>query len=372
MEIFVEESVLSFQLTKEILKNYPVKVIPSYEDFQWEEKPFPELVSIGKKRLFLMLYKGGFFKNCPGTKIYFCCGYKIFHFGEGCPLDCSYCILQFYLNRPGLKIWANLIEDGLTELSKILEEHKKKNEVLRIGTGEFADSLALESVCKVSEILINFWKDSNPLAVLELKTKIALSENYFTKFQSDPRIIFAWSVNTEKIIKEEEKGTSSLEKRIESAKNAVKCGFTVAFHFDPIIFYEDAEKDYPQVLEKILNSIPLENIAWISLGTLRYPKNLKVIAESRFPKTKIYSQEFIEGLDGKKRYFIDLRKKLYSSFKKLIDKTKDKVTYYFCMEGERMWEEILGKRIDSSLEVKAMLDKVALKLCYGKTKTGGI
>lgn len=369
MEIFVEESALSFQLTKEILKRYSAKIISSYEAFKWEDKPFSELISLGKKRLFLMNYKGNFFRFCPGTKVYYCCGYKIFHFGEGCPLDCSYCILQLYLNRPGLKIWANLIEDGLPEVSKILEEHKKKNEILRIGTGEFADSLALEAICNVSEILINFWQDSDPLAVLELKTKIALSDNYFAKFKPDPRIIFAWSVNTEKIIRSEEKGASSLEKRLESAKKAVKYGFTVAFHFDPIIFYEEAEKEYPQVLEKILNSVPLENIAWISLGTLRYPKDLKTIAESRFPKTKIYSHEFIEGLDGKKRYFIDLRKKLYKSFKNLIDETKDKVTYYFCMEGERMWEEIFEKKISSSLEVKNLLDKVAFKLC--EIKKGG-
>ncbi len=368
MEIFAEESSLSFQLAKQIAEKYPVKVISSYEDYKWEEKPFPELISIGKKRLFLIKYRGNFFKKCPGTKIYYCCKYNILHFGEGCPLDCSYCILQFYLNRPGLKIWANLVEDGLPEVSRILEEHKKKGEVLRIGTGEFADSMALESICNVSEILINFWHEIDPLAVLELKTKVAISKDYFSRLKADPRIIFAWSVNTEKIIADEEKGASFLEKRIESAKKAVKHGFTVAFHFDPIIFYESAEKEYPQVLEKILNSIPLENIAWISLGTLRYPKDLKTIAENRFPESKIYSQEFIEGLDGKKRYFIDLRRKLYISFKKLIDETKDKVTYYFCMEGERMWEEILGKKISSSFEVKALLDKVALKLCYGKNK----
>ncbi|MCD6548814.1 MAG: DNA photolyase [Thermodesulfobacterium sp.] len=371
MEIFIEESALSFKLAQNIIKSYPAKIISSYENFKWEKKPFPELISIGKKRLFLIHYKGNFFRNCPGTKAYFCCRYKIFHFGEGCPLDCSYCILQLYLNRPGLKIWANLIEDGLPELKKVLKEHKEKKQVLRIGTGEFADSLALESICNVSEILINFWQEVNPLAVLELKTKVALSENYFSKFYPDPRIIFAWSVNPEKIIKYEEKGTAPLEKRLESAKKAVKHGFTVAFHFDPIIFYEDAEKEYPLVLEKILNSVPLNKIAWISLGTLRYPKDLKVIAENRFPKTKIYSQEFIEGLDGKKRYFIDLRRKLYNSLKKIIDETKGLVTFYFCMEGERMWEEVLGKKITSSFQVKTLLDEVALNLCYDKTKRGG-
>ncbi len=364
MQIFVEESALSYSLTQEIInKGYSVNIIPSYEKFFWGYKPFPELISVGKNFLFLINYKGKFFRKCPGTKNYFCCGYKIFHFGEGCPFDCSYCILQAYFNRPGLKLWANIIEDGFSELAEVLRFHKEKKEVLRIGTGEFADSMALEYICGVSEKLIYFWKEKDPLAILELKTKAFIPESYFSKLPSDPRIIFAWSVNTEKIIAEEEKKAVSLEARIKSAQLAIKYGFTVAFHFDPIIFYEEAENEYPQVLEKILNVIPLEKIAWISLGTLRYPKELKEIAEKRFPETKIYSFEFIDGLDLKKRYFIDLRKKLYNSFKKIIKEVEDKVTFYFCMEGERCWNEVLNKPIHSSFEVAQLLDKVALRLC---------
>ncbi len=366
MEIFIEGNSLDFQLAKEIQKRFPVQIIPSYEEFKWETKSLPELITIGKKRLFLINYKGNFFKPCPGTTHYLCCNYKIFHFGEGCPLDCSYCILQIYLNRPGLKIWANLIERGLPELAKILNFYKKKRQILRIGTGEFADSLALENIINVSQILINFWKEVDPLAILELKTKTSISKSYFSQLKPDPRIIFAWSVNTEKIINEEEKGTAKLSSRLKSAQMAANYGFSVAFHFDPIIFYEYAEEEYPKVLEKILETIPLDKIAWISFGTFRYPKELKDIAEKRFPSTKIYSQEFIEGLDKKRRYFIDVRKRLYYSFQKLLNQAKNIVTFYFCMEGKRMWEEIFNKKITSSLEVANLLDKVALKLCTEK------
>lgn len=364
MEIWIEEPALLYSLSQEILKkDYPFKIISSYEDFKWESLSFPELITLGKKRLFLLKHKGRFFRPCPGTKNYLCCGYQIFHFGEGCPLDCSYCILQVYFNRPGLKIWANLVEEGFKELERILEKSKIEQKVLRIGTGEFADSLALEELTGVSEKLINFWEEKNPLAVLELKTKVFLSESFFAKFKPNPKIIFAWSVNTEKIIKEEEKFTASLSARLKSAKFAVEKGFSCAFHFDPVILYEDAEKEYPQVLEKILNTFPLKKIAWISLGTLRYPKELKEIAEKRFPNTKIYSQEFIEGLDGKRRYFIEVRKKLYHSFKKLIKEVQKEVVFYFCMESQRIWEEILEEKTFSSTKLKEKLDKSALKLC---------
>jgi len=366
MKIFVENKALSYTLAQEIIKRHSYTLISSYEDFLWEIKSYPELISLGKKRIFIMPYKGNFFRKCPGTKNYFCCGYKIFHFAEGCPLDCTYCILQFYFNRPGIKIWANLVEDGLPELERVLNEHKKKKKVLRIGTGEFADSMALEPICGVSEKLINFWRETDPLAILELKTKVAISEKFYSKFKPDPRIIFAWSVNPESIIEKEEKKTASLTERLNSALLAVKYGFTVAFHFDPIIFYEEAEYDYPKILEKILNTIPLDRIAWISLGTLRYPVELKYIAEERFPETKIYSYEFVKGLDGKKRYFIDLRNKLYKALSKLIKSVENQVTFYFCMEGERSWKEVLNKDIRSSQDVAWLLDRVALRLCGEK------
>lgn len=369
MKILVEEEALNYQLTQEIVSRYPYKVIRSYKEFfrKFTQALFcsslPQLISEEKKLLFIMKFKGRFFRPCPGTKNYVCCGYKIFHFAEGCPLDCSYCILQLYLNRPGLKIWGNLLEDGFSELEKILKFSKGENKVLRIGTGEFTDSMALEPYGGVSAKLIDFWSEKDPLAVLELKTKISISEDFYSKLKPDPRIIFAWSVNTSRIIETEEKGTAPLEKRLESAKKAVYYGFTVAFHFDPIISYEEAEREYPEVLQKILNSIPLDRIAWISFGTLRYPKELKFIAQKRFPKTKIFSHEFIDGLDQKKRYFIDLRKKLYKNFSNLIRATKDKVTFYFCMETERIWQEILEKEIKTSEELAFLLDKVAYRLC---------
>lgn len=365
MELFVEERALKYTLTQNILKKFPnYTIISNYEDYKWENLPEEELITLGKRKLFLIHYLGDFLKPCPGTKNYICCGYKIFHIGEGCPLDCSYCILQIYLNRPGLKIWANLLEDGLPFLERYLEESKRKNLPLRVGTGEFTDSLALEAITGISKSLIDLWKNFDPFALLELKTKISLSENFFSDIVGDRRVIFAWSVNTERIIRNEERGTASLEARIKSAELAIKKGFSVAFHFDPIVLYPEAEEEYPALLETLLRRIPLQSIAWISFGTLRYPKALKDIAEKRFPQTKIYSSEFIEGLDKKKRYFIEIRKKLYKAFSKLIKETMNEITYYYCMESERIWKEILNENITKNEELISRLDRVVKKLCF--------
>lgn len=364
MKLIVEKAALPYQLTEEILKKYShFQLIEDYDTYNWDLKEFETLVSEGKKVLFLLEFKGEFVKACPGTNNYLCCGYQIFHIGEGCPLDCSYCILQLYLNRPGLKIWGNLYERGFEELINYLNTKKKKGEIIRIGTGEFTDSLALEHITHISENLIKLWNNLDPLALLELKTKIALKDDFFQGLKGNPRVIFAWSVNTDRIIHSEERATASLQARLDSARRAVKHGFNVAFHFDPIILYPSACEEYPLVLEKILNTIPARKIAWISFGTLRFPKFLKEIAQRRFKNSKIFSDEFITGLDQKKRYFIDQRKKLYLSFKKLINETKEKITYYFCMESERIWREVLDEEITNKEALTKRLDQVFFKLC---------
>ncbi len=363
MHIFIEKDALNYEVGKEVFQKFKkAKIIENYEGFFEKRYTRAESISLGKKFLFVLPFKGRFFRKCPGTPNYICCGYRIFHFAEGCPLDCTYCILQCYFNNPGIKLWANLLEEGFTELKKALVLYKKLNKVLRIGTGEFADSLALESFYPVTQKLCYLWKEIDPLAVIEFKTKVALSEEFFKSIPSDPRIIFSWSVNTERIIKTEERGTASLERRFKSALLACEHGFSIAFHFDPIIYYEAAEKEYPEVLNHILKTFPLDQIAWISFGTLRYPHHLKEIAEKRFSHTKIYSWEFVEGLDKKQRYFKKLRERIYSSFAPLFKTYKNRVYFYFCMESEEIWGKFLYPFKDSK-DLVNYLDKSALYLC---------
>ncbi len=56
-------------------------------------------------------------------------------------LSCSYCILRGYLNAPHIKV-----HDDLPYILAQIEETiaGERNHVLRFGTGELGDSLALE------------------------------------------------------------------------------------------------------------------------------------------------------------------------------------------------------------------------------------
>ena len=65
---------------------------------------------LGKENLELASFPGEFLKPCPGTRGYICCGYQILQVGRGCPLDCSYCILQAYFEAQHQVVFINLRE----------------------------------------------------------------------------------------------------------------------------------------------------------------------------------------------------------------------------------------------------------------------
>ena len=148
--ILLEEEASRHDLTGKILRRLPDTPVEAAK----ETEPgisIEEEYAMGKDTLHLVSYKGDFLKPCPGTKEYICCGYQILNFATNCPLNCSYCILQSYFNQPNLKVFVNL-EENLEQILQTIDSNPET--VFRIGTGEFTDSLALDPVTRVSDVLM--------------------------------------------------------------------------------------------------------------------------------------------------------------------------------------------------------------------------
>lgn len=311
----------------------------------------------GKETLFLTNNRGAFVRKCPGTRYYTCCNYKILHIGTFCIMDCSYCILQSYFHPPVLQYFVNQ-HDLLAELDLLFS----KKTVCRIGTGEFTDSMIWdwELRTNLSTMLVErFSRQSH--AVLELKTKTAAIEG-LRLLDHNRRTIVAWSLNTDKIIRSEERRTASLSARLSAAARCELWGYPLAFHFDPMIIYDGCEEDYRLVVEQLFSHISPENVAWISLGTFRFTPSLKPVIQRRFPDSKIIYGEFIPGLDGKMRYFKPLRINLYRKMVSWIREVAPNLLIYLCMEDERVWEESLGFIPSDYGGLSGMLDRSAALL----------
>jgi spore photoproduct lyase len=348
-KLVIEEEVAGSTLVRSILAGLPG--IP----VQWVDRLSEHRKNQPGKALEIVQFKGRFVKACPGTRFYNCCGYQILNFGNQCSLGCSYCILQAYFPNPNLRLFANI--DGMMEE---LGEHLRNSPraVHRIGTGEFTDSLLLDHLARLSELLVPFFaKQSN--AVLELKTKTA-QVDLLEKLDHGKRTIVAWSLNPPEVIDREEGATSSLAERLEAARRCQEWGYRLAFHFDPLLACPKWKEGYIEVVDRLFSAVDPNGVAWISLGTLRFMPSLKATIRQNHPLTTILNEEFVPGLDGKLRYFRDLRVEMYSHLKDLLLSVHKDLCIYLCMESDDVWREALGFTPADRGSLSAMLDRQAL------------
>jgi len=297
--------------------------------------------------------KSQFFKRCPGTRNYICCGYKILNLVNNCELNCSYCVLQGYFSNSNIIVYAN-IEDMFAELEELFKSYP--NHLFRIGTGELADSLSTDHITEFSKLLVPFFSDKKN-AIIELKTKTTQIENFY-QLPHGVRTVVSWSLNTPSIIMTEESSAPTLEERLIAAQQCQKAGFKIGFHFDPMIYYQNWEPEYKSVVDKIFQYVDPQRIIWISLGALRYPAHLDAIIRSRHSQSNIVYGELLPGLDGKLRYFKPLRIDMFNKMFRWIKSYDENIFIYLCMESSEVWQKAFGWSPQNNGSLSKMMDKL--------------
>lgn len=346
-KIFIEQSAKNSYLAKKFKSKFPDT--PKEElNHLWEYAKANKfyLKDLKKPLVFIVQENWDFIKMCPCTKNHLGCNYWIFNLGFGCPYDCSYCYLQQYSNFPGIILPANL--DDFFE--KFDSFYKKINRPIRIGTGEFCDSLALDHITEYSKQLINFFRDKP--VFFELKTKSVNISNIMD-IKGSPNIIISWSLNPQELIDSQEFGATSLKERLEAAQQVRKNGYSLAFHFDPVIYSNDWQKLYKAVIKQLYTSLR-PGFKWISIGSLRGTRKLKNASELRFPGKNIFYGELFLGQDKKLRYPKFIRKEIYSNMVKWIRAYDTKTPVYLCMEDTDCWQE-MDKKLTSSRQIENYL-----------------
>ena len=336
-EIYFTTDAENFPLTKKIFAAFPsAQRIPvsSPKALYFAEADAPEKVCLRKKSLFLTVRKNNFIEKCPGTTGHLCCNYFVAKNILGCPADCSYCYLQAYLNMRAITIFVNT-DDFLRDF-----KNAASSRTLRIGTGEFSDSLFLDDIININKSLIEICSKTNSL--LELKTKSA-DVNNLLKLNHLGRTVMAWSLNPPWLAETEEKNTASPNDRITAAAKCAEHGYPLAFHFDPLIHFEGWEKAYKELIARLFAKVSPKHIAWISLGALRYDPRIKPVIYSRFPDSKILCGEFIRGSDGKNRYLKYTRIEMFSKILAFLKKFDKNMKVYLCMESPEIWKRSFGK-----------------------------
>ncbi len=293
----------------------------------------------GKRLLLVREFQGRSVKLCQAWKTgYACCNLHTVAEANNCAMECTYCILQFYMTSPHMTVFGNI--DGLqAEISE--RAALEPDRVLRIGTGELSDSLLLDPLTESTTHMVPFFREL-PNVVLELKTK---TDNiaHLLAMDGGERTVVSWSVNPEEIVSREELKTASLADRLAAAREVAAHGYPVGFHIDPMIDYDGWRDGYSDLVDRLIDAVPPERIAWISMGTLRFPPEMKATMQARFPHSELPTGEFIRSADGKYHYLRPRRVEMYrlvaARLEARLEEAGDRrPVLYLCMEQPDVWK----------------------------------
>ena len=297
---------------------------------------------ISKEVLILKEFMGRKFQKCPGSPNVICCNYYLLNTCFNCLYNCTYCFLNSYLNSYGIVQFVNL--EDLTEL--MLSHCGSRDQAVRIGTGEFTDSMMFDEITSISTELIESTSAIKNL-FLEFKTKSS-NIDHLGKIEKKGNAVIAWSVNTQRNIDLYEEGASSINSRIDAAVKAQKWGYYTAFHFDPIIKYNNFIEEYFTVIELMAHRLDPSRIVWISLGCFRYSPGFKEVIKNSFPDEKLTVEEMFPGCDGKYRYLTPERTDIFKKIKDKLQVHFPDVFIYLCMEDSEMWHKVFGRKYTES------------------------
>ncbi len=355
--VYIEKSAKGHPFTDRVLEKLPDTPVHLIEKsaavVEEIRRTRSDVFGAGKKRLILSTFKGARLKKCPGISPgMVCCNYYIINLMKNCIYDCSYCFLQGFLaNNPVLEAFVN-VEDFLGELDAAFHAHPDR--AFRVGTGELADSLALDDLLPYSDMLVPFFNERDN-AILELKTKSARVERLLAQ-PSAKNVIVSWSLNPGCVIAREEKGTPPLGERLAAAKKCQDRGYRIGLHLDPIILFPGWQDAYAELVRQVFSILSPEKIEWISLGSFRYRSDLKEVIRERHPGTGLFAAEHVASRDGKFRYLRPHRNQAYETLSRLLKQQSDKLTVYLCMESKELWEGVTGKTPRSDEKLDAFFD----------------
>lgn len=328
-KIFIEEEARDGEIALSLPKRFPkaqVVYIDNHADI-WGRVKKPYLHKRDSLNLFIAHKKGSLVKEAPDA--YGISGEPHYYFihAYNCIYECDYCYLQGYFNSPDLVLFVNH-QEIMASMQEIAD---KTTGNLWFHAGEFSDSLALTHLTNELSFYHDFAK-RNSKCFIELRTKSANIKELM-KLDPLPNFITSFSLSPKNKIKSHDLKTPSLASRLKAIEKLYKAGHPIGLHFDPVIHTDQFEEEYQELINEVSKIIPLNKVEYISIGVVRFTKDVYSQVKKNYPKTTYFHSELTKGEDGKIRYPRPMRHWILGKIKDMCLKAGAiEKTVYLCME----------------------------------------
>ena len=230
-----------------------------------------------------------------------------------CIYDCEYCYLQGVYSSGNIVIFVD-IEKVFEEVEELYNKLKS----LYLCVSYDTDLLAIENICAFSEKWYNFIKDKKDLKI-ELRTKSGNIDKFLNLDVLD-NFIIAFTLSPEEIALKNEKYTANFKNRVKAIKELQNKGWKVRICIDPLIYTDDFEKNYSEMIEYLFSEIDKNKVIDVSIGVFRTSKEYLKKMRNQNKKSEIlyYPFECIDGVytysDKLKSYMIDFIKEKFLKY----------------------------------------------------------
>lgn len=245
----------------------------------------------------------------------------------GCPFDCAWCYLKGTFRFLPTKTKPVIKDYEWIELHtrRFLQELQIP-EIL--NTGEIADSLMGESLSQpFSRLIIPLFEEQDIHRVLFV-TKSDTVKNLL-EINPHNQVIISFSLNAEQVAEKWERGTPSVNRRIEAGRMLSQAGYEIRIRIDPIVPVSNWNKQYLDLIDQVFTNYTPSRI---TLGSLR---GLQSTINGSTDKS--WLQYLNENSNWGRKVDFKTRRSIYA---RLIDQLKrnyDFSNVALCKETVAMW-----------------------------------
>ena len=265
--LYVEKKILNHPQTLKIIEKFEYSQIILIDHYKEVfNRPNQSFSAQSNSKKLILAHKEGKFLH-EGSQYSDGFDHQQFFYASsvmGCLYDCDYCYLQGLYPSANTVLFVNL-EDAFSELLPYLGHDTL------VATSYDTDTMAIESLTRQTLRWLEF-AQIHPNLHLEIRTKSANINALKNAVPSD-RVTLAWTLSPQRIIERYEHATPSLKKRLNAIQEAIEKGWKVRLCIDPVIYTDQFDTLYPELIETIFATIDSEKIEQLTLGSFRMSQN---------------------------------------------------------------------------------------------------
>ena len=324
--IYIEAAIREHPRTRALLERYPKAERVHCERYGEIFNPNRQDFRIQKQNPALILAEKRGTRVLPTPLDYGLGADRHYYFSHmlNCLYDCRYCFLQGMYQSANYILFVNF-EDFQSDIRATAESQPDKQHFF--FSGYDCDSLAMDSVTGFADAFLPTFEDL-PNAWLELRTK-SVNVKPLLERTPLPNVVAAFSLNPKPIAKSLEHRAPPLSARISALKKLTEAGWKVGLRFDPLIHFENCIDVYRDFIDHVFDSIPIEAVHSITLGSFRSPKSVFKKMESIYPEEPLFMGN-LELKNGMVAYEKSIENDLFASARERILQHADENKFFPC------------------------------------------